>query len=111
MQHERKLWEGIDIQIIVQHEQTRSSKISGGFMWREITGVNQLENLFLIQFDYLCSHRFLTDHCWTVAKIYRGIELDEIVNREDNLPLHIDELRNAIFDVTNALVNSYSYSI
>ena len=53
MQHERKLWEGIDIQIIVQHEQTRSSKISGGFMWREITGVNQLENLFLIQFDYL----------------------------------------------------------
>ena len=55
MQHERKLWEGIDIQIIVQHEQTRSSKISGGFMWGEITGVNQqyIENLFVIQFDYL----------------------------------------------------------
>lgn len=49
----------------------------------------------------LCGERlekFLTDHCWTVAKIFRGIELDEIVNREENLPLHIDELRNAIFD-------------
>ena len=65
---------------------------------------------YLLSIQLILRHRFLTDHCWTVAKIYRGIELDEIVNREDNLPLHIDELRNAIFDVynKNALVNSYS---
>ena len=54
---------------------------------------------YLLSIQLILRHRFLTDHCWTVAKIYRGIELDEIVNREDNLPLHIDELRNAIFDV------------
>ena len=43
--------------------------------------------------------RYLSDHCWTVAKVYRGVEMDEIINREENLPLHIEELRNAIFEV------------
>lgn len=41
----------------------------------------------------LCGERlqgFLTDHCWTVAKTYRGIELDEIVNRE-NIAWYLDE--------------------
>ena len=51
-----------------------------------------------VKLNYSC-FRYLTDHCWTVAKIYRGIEIDEIVNREENLPLHIEELRNAIFEV------------
>lgn len=42
--------------------------------------------------------RYLTDHCWTVAKIYRGIEIEQIINREELLPLHIEQLRNRIFE-------------
>ena len=56
-----------------------------------------------VKLNYSC-FRYLTDHCWTVAKIYRGIEIDEIVNREENLPLHIEELRNAIFEVYTLMV-------
>ena len=60
---------------------------------------DNLAPMLRVKLNYSC-FRYLTDHCWTVAKIYRGIEIDEIVNREENLPLHIEELRNAIFEVT-----------
>ena len=43
--------------------------------------------------------RYLRDHCWTVAKVYRGVEIDQIVEREEVLPLHIAELRMWIFEV------------
>lgn len=42
--------------------------------------------------------RYLKDHCWTVAKVYGGVEIDEIVEREEILPLHIAELRIQIFE-------------
>jgi len=42
--------------------------------------------------------RYLRDHCWTVAKVYRGVEIDQIVEREEVLPLHIAELRMWIFE-------------
>jgi len=41
--------------------------------------------------------RYLSDHCWTVAKVYKGVEIDEVIQREEVLPLHIAELRNRIF--------------
>jgi len=41
--------------------------------------------------------RYLSDHCWTVAKVYGGVEMDQIISREEVLPLHIAELRNRIF--------------
>jgi len=43
--------------------------------------------------------RYLSDHCWTVAKLYGGTEIEEVVNREEILPLHIAELRMRIFEV------------
>jgi len=42
--------------------------------------------------------RYLSDHCWTVAKLYGGTEIEEVVNREEILPLHIAELRMRIFE-------------
>ena len=44
-------------------------------------------------------YRYLSDHCWTVAKLYGGTEIEEVVNREEILPLHIAELRMPIFEV------------
>eukprot|EP00092_Neocalanus_flemingeri_P004778 GFUD01005144.1.p1 GENE.GFUD01005144.1~~GFUD01005144.1.p1 ORF type:complete len:601 (+),score=111.45 GFUD01005144.1:373-2175(+) len=42
--------------------------------------------------------RYLSDHCWTVSKVYGGVEMDQIVLREEVLPLHIAELRCHIFE-------------
>ena len=69
------------------------------FIYQTMENCDNLAPTLRVKLNYSC-FRYLTDHCWTVAKIYRGIEIDEIVNREENLPLHIEELRNAIFEVS-----------
>ena len=96
VKYESQCWKRLK----VKYEQTDPSEVFGGLVWREIKKVSFGSNALFQEICSFVSIRFLTDHCWTVAKIFRGIELDEIVNREENLPLHIDELRNAIFDVT-----------
>lgn len=44
--------------------------------------------------------RYLSSHCWEVADCYSGTAMDQILRREEVLPLHIVELRNRIFQHT-----------
>lgn len=44
--------------------------------------------------------RYLSSHCWEVADCYSGTAMDQILRREEVLPLHIVELRNRIFQQT-----------
>jgi len=41
--------------------------------------------------------RYLTGHCWEVARCYAGTSMEEVYQREEVLPLHIAELRSRIF--------------
>ena len=102
-----------------QDDATTWSALTGGHRGTETPEVCRLLPVRrLIDIILEIFHRYLSDHCWTVAKIYRGaglsgdwyvpwwvniplsgIEIEQIINREELLPLHIDQLRDRIFQV------------